>query len=112
MAWSHTHMLRNTGIRPGQRAGSVLMITLVLIMVGGAMAAALARMMSDRTRTVTDNLAASQALYLAETGLETAAMRLRNPVVAIPKDPWQQGCLKESWNSGTITVRTGGVVRG
>ncbi|MBF0602110.1 MAG: hypothetical protein HQL07_00280 [Nitrospirae bacterium] len=114
MADSHTHMPRNNKDRSGQRAGSVLMITLVLIMVGGAMAAALARMMSDRTRTVTDNLAASQALYLAETGLERAAMRLRNYSDELVK-PRQPGCWKNldgPWDSGTITVRTGGIARG
>ncbi len=82
-------------------AGTVLMMTLVLIVVGGAIAATLANMMTNRSQSITNALSATEALYLADSGLEAAAMSLR-----------QQNCSQSTWSVGPTAVSTGGVIRG
>lgn len=82
-------------------AGTVLMMTLVLIVVGGAIAATLANMMTNRSQSITNALSSTEALYLADSGLEAAAMSLRN-----------QNCGQSTWSVGPTAISTGNIIRG
>ena len=79
---------------PVQR-GSVLMIVIVLIVMGGALAGALVKMMGNTSQGFRNSLAAAQALYLAQSGLELARFQLMKNGRC-----WTQN----NWNSSTVTV--------
>jgi len=65
----------------GRQQGFLLIIAVVLIVIVGVFASSLTFMFTGGSRAVSNDLAAKQAFYLAESGLERGAFALLSPHV-------------------------------
>ncbi|MBF0124333.1 MAG: pilus assembly PilX N-terminal domain-containing protein [Magnetococcales bacterium] len=100
--------MNNAG-SPKQR-GSALMITITLIVIGSALASALANIMANSAVTTRNNQAGMEALFLAESGLEAARFRLaqsgRNAASSATVGIAREACGHKSSNNLPIGATT------
>ncbi len=73
----------------------------ILIVIAGATAGSLVKMMSNTSKGFLNTLAATEALYLAQSGLEWARFQIRD-------DP----CATTDWSGSSGSITVNGTVRG
>ncbi len=90
-----------------KQRGFLTIVTVTLIVVMGMLAVAMAYVFSNSAFTTTNFQAASEALYLADSGLEQEIRALLLPTVA-SRDACGGASLTNSIGNGTFTVTAAG----